>query len=150
MTKCVVCFGKDGAHLVIAKRDLEKHRKSERHRSSVARLELKRTICHSHIGPSAGTDAASNGDDDQAFMHDTEDMHPLPCTSNDVSVFADEDTIMSIADAPVKLPEPSQDYYDEYRAAVLQGEKLFEVRLPPYKEPDDVGFDHDGDFIQYV
>ena len=60
----------------------------------------------------------------------------------------DEDVIMSIADAPVELPEPSQDYYNEYRAAMLQGEELFEVRLPPYREADDVSLNHNGDFIQ--
>ena len=134
--------------LVIAKRDLGKHRNSERHRYSVARSKLER-----QSSASAGTDMppspTSDQDDDQAFVHDTGDLDSLPHTSNSM----DEDTIISIgSDAPVKLPEASQDYYDEYRAAVLQGENLFEVRLPPYKEPDDVGFDHrdDGDFIQYV
>lgn len=146
LTECVVCFDQDGTHLIIAKRDLEKHRQSERHKSCVAHLELERATHQK----SASTDAlqipTGNGDDDQAFAHDMGNMDS-PCTSLelDASVGMDEDAIMSIADVPVKLPEPGQDYYDEYQAAMLRGEKLFEVRLPPYREPDDVGID--GDFV---
>jgi hypothetical protein len=149
LTECIVCSDQDGAHLIIAKRDLEKHKRSERHRSDVVRLELERTTRQNRV--SAGTDAlqvpTGSGDDDQAFGYSMGDTGPHPYTSIDVGVVTDEDVIMSIADAPAKLPEPSQGYYDEYRAAVLQGERLFEVRLPPSREPDDVKLDHNGDLI---
>ena len=152
LTECVVCSDQDGTRLVIAKRDLEKHKRSERHKSCVARLELEMTTRQNRA--SAGTDmlqipTGGNGDDDQAFAYDVGGIDPLPPTSIDVGVVTpDEDAIMSIADAPVELPEPSQDYYDQYWAAVLRGEN--EVRLPPYREPDDASLDHNGDFIQYV
>ena len=100
------------------------------------RLELQTTTRQNRV--SAGTDTLQvpncNGDDNQAPAYNVGDMDPHPYTSTNVGVIMDKDVIMSIADAPVKLPEPSQDYYDDYQAAVLQGEELFEVRLPLYRE----------------
>ena len=150
LTKCITCSNQDGTRLVIVKKDLEKHKRSERHKFCVVHLELETTTCQNRV--SAGTDTPQvpncNGDDNQAPTYNVGNIDPHPYTSTNVGVIMDEDVIMSIADAPVELPEPSQDYYNEYRAAMLQGEELFEVRLPPYREADDVSLNHNGDFIQ--
>lgn len=144
LSECVVCPVKDNRRLVIDKKYLEKHRQSHKHRScvEVARLKLEGETNENRS--SEGDTRICSTSHDQAFTHD---MDPLPSTLINAGAFADATIGMPISDAPVSLPEPGQDYFDEYQEALLRGDRLFEIRLPPYKESDDMGFNHKGDLF---
>ena len=145
LSECLVCPSINGRRPLFAKRNLGKHKETAKHKSyaEIACSELR-------------TQRATY----QTMRIHSEDDADQASTMN----LADVDTDMSfagaidisqpslVADASVELPGPSQDLYEEYCMALSAGDKLFEVRLPPYKEVDDipVGFDHNGKFIQHA
>lgn len=145
LSECLVCPSIDGRRPISAKKNWGKHKETAKHKSyvKIARSELQtqRATYQTSLG---NVRIHSEDDADQASMMNPEDMDMSFAGVIDISQPS------HIADAPIKLPGPSQDLYEEYRMALSVGDVLFEVRLPPYKEVDDipVGFDHNDKFIQ--
>ena len=142
LSECLVCPLINGRHPLFAKRNLGKHKETAKHKSyaeiACSELRTQRAMYQTmRIHSEDDVDQAStmNVDTDMSFARVIDISQPS-----------------HVADAPVELPGPSQDLYKEYCMALSAGDKLFEVRLSPYKEVDNipVGFDHNGKFIQHA